>query len=67
MRTIVVKRREKISGLYLTAGIKKRTREAWKATVTADPYTGTVGEGVINSIVDFAAMCMVLAITIIVA
>ena len=65
MRTIVVKRRGKISGLYLAAGIKKRNREARKAAVAADPYTGAIGEGVINSIVDFAATCMVPAITII--
>ena len=65
MRTIVVKRRGKISGLYLAAGIKKRNREARKAAVATDPYTVAIGEGVINSIVDFAATCMVPAITII--
>ena len=65
MRTIVVKRRGKISGLYLAAGIKKRNREARKAVVATDPYTVAIGEGVINSIVDFAATCMVPAITII--
>ena len=65
MRTIVVKRREKISGPHLAGGIKKRTREAREAAVAADPYTGAIGEGVINSIVDFAATCMVPAITII--
>ena len=37
MRTIVVKRRGKISGLYLAAGIKKRNREARKTAVAADP------------------------------
>ena len=37
MRTIVVKRRGKISGLYPAAGIKKRNREARKAAVAADP------------------------------
>ena len=44
---------------------KKRTREAQKAAVAADPYTGAIGEGVINSIVDFAATFVVPAITII--
>ena len=43
MRTIVVKRRGKISGLYLAAGIKERNREARKAPVAADPYTGATG------------------------
>ena len=65
MRTIVVKTRGKISGLYLAAGVKKGNREARRAADAADPYTGAIGEGVINSIVYFAATCMVPAITII--